>query len=57
MADLCAYAVRRFFENGETKLFDRVYGRVHRSGVRLVGMRHFTGPLPCDCRVCRDHRR
>ena len=58
VADLCAYAVRRFFENGETDLFDRIYGRFDRkpSGT-LVGLRHYTGDVTCSCRVCKDHGR
>ena len=57
LADLCSYAVRRFFEKNETELFDRIYPRFDRSGGRLVGLRHFTGKQRCDCRVCRDHGR
>ncbi len=58
VADLCAYAVRRFFENGETDLFDRIYGRFDRtpSGT-LVGLRHYTGQTTCACRPCKDHGR
>lgn len=57
MADVCAYATRRFFENGEIDLFDRIYMRFHRNGRRLVGLRHFTGPQACGCRVCVEHGR
>lgn len=57
MADLCAYAVRRFFENGEEDLFDKVYPRFDRLNGTLVGLRHYTGRQPCDCRVCVDHGR
>jgi hypothetical protein len=57
LADLCAYAVRRYFENGETDLFDRIYPRFDRVGVRVVGIRHYTGRQRCDCRVCLDHGR
>ncbi len=58
IADLCAYAVRRFLENGETDLFDRVYQRTDRSGGVVVGGRHFTGGAsPCRCRICVDHGR
>lgn len=55
MADVCAYATRRFFENGEADLFDRIYGRFNRAGGRVVGIRHYTGSRPCACRVCREH--
>lgn len=57
MADLCAYAVRRFFENGEHDLFDRIYPRFDRHAGRLVGLRHYTGRNNCACRVCQDHGR
>lgn len=57
LADLCAYATRRFFENGETDLFDRIYPRFDRSGTRLVGIRHYTGQNICNCRVCADRLR
>lgn len=57
-ADLAAYATRRFFENAETDLFDRIYSRFDRNSAgKLVGLRHFTGKAPCTCRVCLDHRR
>jgi hypothetical protein len=57
LADLCAYATRRFFENGEIDLFDRIYPRFDGSGVRLVGIRHYTGQTTCACRVCTDRGR
>lgn len=57
LADLCAFATRRFFEKGETELFDTIYDRFDRSGQSLVGLRHFTGATACECRVCVDHGR
>lgn len=57
MADLCSYAVRRFFENSEEDLFDRVYSRFDRLNGTLVGLRHYTGRRTCRCRVCIDHGR
>ncbi len=57
LADLCSFAVRRFFEKNETDLFDRIYKRFDRSHGKLVGLRHYTGKAACTCRVCRDHRR
>jgi hypothetical protein len=58
LADLVAYATRRFFDKGETDLFDRIYGRFDRSAEnQLVGLRHYTATSPCGCRVCRDHGR
>ena len=55
MADLCAYATRRFFENAEQDLFNRVYQRFDRTGKRVVGIRHYRHHAPCSCRVCLDH--
>ena len=57
LADLCAFAVRRFFEKGQTDLFDRIYPRFDVLGDRLVGLRHFTGKQQCACRVCAAHGR
>lgn len=57
MADLCSYAIRRFFDNGEDDLFNRIYSRADRSGDIVVGIRHYTGPNRCDCKVCKDHNR
>lgn len=56
MADICAYATRRFFEHNETDLFDRIYHRFDRiPGGSVVGIRHYTGVFKCKCRVCQDH--
>jgi len=57
MADLCAYATRRFFEHGETNLFDRIFPRFDRKGTKLVGICHYTGASPCVCKVCDAHGR
>ncbi len=55
MADLCAYALRRYLENSETELFDLVFIRADRVGETAVGVRHFTRP-GCECRICQAHR-
>jgi hypothetical protein len=59
LADLCSYAVRRFFESNEVDLFDRIYQRFDRLPTtgKLVGLRHYTGKTNCNCRVCVDHGR
>jgi len=57
IADLCAYATRRFFEKGETRFFNPIYDRFDRSKGKLVGLRHYTGMQRCMCRVCIDHGR
>ena len=55
LADLCAYALRRYLENGEAGLFDLVFARADRLGNTVVGVRHFTGP-DCTCAICASHR-
>ena len=55
IADLCSYSLRRFVENGEITLFDKIYARADRYQGRVVGVRHFTDPA-CQCAVCRGHR-
>ena len=54
MADLCAYALRRYLENNETELFDLVFQRADRMGEATVGVRHFTS-LGCTCKICASH--
>lgn len=53
IADLCSYALRRYFENNETDLLDRIYDRVDRFRDQVVGVRHFTR-RSCSCVFCRD---
>ena len=55
LADLCAYAVRRYLENSEDQLFDLVFKRADRIGDTSVGVRHFTSP-GCSCKICASHR-
>jgi len=55
VADVCAYATRRYLENQETELFNLVLPKFHYSGGRLVSARHYRGPHPCDCLICRQH--
>jgi hypothetical protein len=57
LADLCAYAVRRFCEKGERELWDKLVGRFDAKGSHLVGIRHFTGKSPCACEICTAHGR
>jgi hypothetical protein len=57
IADLCAFGLRRFIENQETFLWDRVESLADRLGVRCVGVRHYTGRRPCSCRICLAHGR
>jgi hypothetical protein len=57
MADLAAYATRRFFDKAEMDLFSRLYARFDRRLDRLVGLRHYTAKTSCKCPVCKDHGR
>jgi hypothetical protein len=56
LADLCAYATRRFFENGEEDLFDCNLGRFDQARGKVVGIRHYVGAKPCTCKACAAHR-
>ena len=56
IADLCCYALRRFLENNETDLFDKVYKRADRVGDTVVGVRHFSADS-CQCKICIAHAR
>lgn len=54
-ADLCSYALRRFVENQESDLFDRIFQRADRAGGHYtVGVRHFA-MQPCACKICVNH--
>mgnify|MGYP002397411797 CR=1 FL=1 len=52
IADLCCYSLRRYFENAETDLFDRIKDRFDRKNGKVVGMRHFTDSS-CQCYFCQ----
>jgi Protein of unknown function (DUF3800) len=56
IADLCAYALRRYLENNEDELFDLIFQRADRIGKTVVGVRHFTNSS-CSCKICTAHRR
>lgn len=55
IADLCAYALRRYVENRERRLFDMLFRRADRQRDTVVGVRHFTR-LNCRCTICNYHR-
>jgi len=55
IADLCSYALRRYLENDEAEIFDRVFQRADRRGGLTVGVRHFTDKS-CACKICSEHR-
>lgn len=56
IADVCAYALRRYLENAEEELFDLIYLRADRKDGKVVGVRHFTN-LGCTCKICCSHRK
>lgn len=56
IADLCAYAIRRFLENGEKELFNEIFHRADRRDGKVVGVRHFT-PNGCGCDICSSRGR
>ncbi|MFY8188757.1 MAG: DUF3800 domain-containing protein [Flavobacterium sp.] len=51
IADLCCYSLRRYFENDETDLMNRIQSRFDRKNGKIVGIRHFTDPN-CQCVFC-----
>ncbi len=55
IADLCSYALRRYLENGEVDLFNRIFPRADRRGSTVVGIRHYT-VSSCTCEICKAHR-
>lgn len=55
MADICCYAIRRYLENKEEKLFDEIYKRADRRGSIVVGVRHFC-QTTCKCTICTSHK-
>lgn len=54
MADVCAWALRRYCENSETDIFSLVFQRAHRSGASTVGVRHYSAKA-CKCAMCATH--
>jgi uncharacterized protein DUF3800 len=53
VADLCAYAVRRYLENGEDGPFKRIFPKFYRTAAGLYGLRHFTD-AGCACLICAE---
>lgn len=55
IADLCAYSLRRYLENGEEDLFNIIFQRADRKENTVVGVRHFS-EKSCECKICVAHR-
>lgn len=55
LADICEYALRRYLENKEERLFDHIFKRADRKEDIVVGVRHFTN-ISCSCKICASHR-
>ena len=61
IADLCAYAIRRYLENNEEELFDLIFVRADRkdnyekTGNKVVGVRHYSSPA-CHCKICESRK-
>ncbi|MBE1162339.1 DUF3800 domain-containing protein [Dyella acidiphila] len=56
LADLCSYGIRRYIENNEADIFDRIYKRADRSLGKVHSVRHYTN-LACKCTMCEKHRK
>lgn len=56
IADVCAYALRRYLENNEDELFGLIFQRADRKDGTVVGVRHFT-KNSCACKICVAHRK
>ena len=55
IADLCAYALRRYLEKQDSEIFDKIFERADRRHGTTVGVRHFSDDS-CNCKICSHHR-
>lgn len=56
IADICAYSLRRYLENGEEELFAEIFKRADTTpDGKKVGVRHFT-KTGCTCKICQAHK-
>jgi len=55
IADVCAWGLRRYCENSETTIFQKVFTRADRFFNKTVGVRHYSN-LGCACLICAGHR-
>jgi len=56
IADVCSYGLRRYLENHETNLFDKIFKRADKKNGVCVGIRHFTDNS-CTCLICQSHKK
>lgn len=56
IADLCSYVLRRYFENRDTELFEKIKKRFDKAQGRIVGLRHYTDDS-CTCILCTDRKK
>jgi len=56
-ADMVAYAVRRYYENGDAAFFDLISSRFDSEGGVTHGLVHFVpNGASCACHACRQRR-
>jgi hypothetical protein len=56
-ADMIAYAMRRYYENGDAALFDIISHRFDAVGGVIHGLVHYTpAGAGCNCIFCRQRR-
>ena len=54
LADVCAYAIRRYVEKKEDYLFKEIFKIADKKHDKVVGVRHFTSKN-CGCEICKSH--
>lgn len=57
IADLCAYAIRRFFDYGERDIYDLIKFRADMLHDANVGFNHYTTDKQCSCELCSNRRK
>lgn len=57
IADLCAYALRRYYDENDDSLFHILKGRADKIGRRIVGINHYVSRNTiCTCEICRNKK-
>lgn len=57
LADVCAYAIRRYYDSGESELYTPLKARADRVGADIVGFNHYTADKHCPCELCEARRK